>query len=182
MHAFILFLILILLVWCRIAYSIKESFSKQEETYIRSVLSYLFNTFNPFFEKGADGKPLITKNADGTSQFKFNQPIGSTGERGEQGPQGPQGLIGATGGIGPQGPQGLIGATGGIGPQGLIGATGGIGPQGPIGATGGIGPQGPIGATGGIGPQGPQGPTGDTLKNENNVPEPADAYTTLFTN
>ena len=55
MHAFILFLILVLLVWCRIAHSIKESFTPKEEEEIGFVVQSLFNTFNPFFEKESQG-------------------------------------------------------------------------------------------------------------------------------
>ena len=121
MHAFILFLILILLVWCRIAHSMKdsmkdsmkESFTADEEKIISFVVPSLFNTFNPYLQKDANGKTLITKNADGTYQYTFEPPKGPAGATGGQGP------IGATGG---QGPKGDTGATGGQGPKGDTGA------------------------------------------------------------
>ena len=107
MHAFILFLILILLVWCRIAHSMKdsmkESFTADEEKIISFVVPSLFNTFNPYLQKDANGKTLITKNADGTYQYTFEPPKGPAGATGGQGPKGD---TGATGGQGPKGDTG----------------------------------------------------------------------------
>jgi|688.fasta_scaffold1266449_1 hypothetical protein len=176
MHAFILFLILILLVWCRIAHSMKdsmkdsmkESFTADEEKIISFVVPSLFNTFNPYLQKDANGKTLITKNADGTYQYTFEPPKGPAGATGGQGP---------------------IGATGGQGPKGDTGG------QGPIGATGGQGPKGDTGATGGQGPKGDTGANtfdfskmmlnGDSFKQnnkeeKNNGPEPIASHSTLF--
>jgi hypothetical protein len=170
MHAFIIFLILTLLVFCQIAHSMKESFTLEEEQAIAFVVPALYNTFNPYFKK-TDGNADIIYNEDNkTYQFTFEPPQGATGPIGATGSPGP---IGETGGQGPKGDQGLKGDQGPKGDQGLIGATG---------------IQGPKGNTGDKGANVFDVSTimlnGDSLNKkqvgENNVPEPIAAYSSLF--
>ena len=175
MHAFILFLILILLVWCRIAHSMKdsmkESFTAEEEENFVTMLFVTFwetiglqKTLDPYLQKDADGNPIVTKK-DGISQYIFEPP---------------QGPIGATGGLGPKGDQGLKGDTGGLGPKG---DTGGLGPKGEQGASGGQGPKGDTGAN--TFDFSKMMLNGDSFKQnnkdeKNNGPEPIASHSTLF--
>lgn len=170
MHAFILFLILILLVWCRIAYSMKkESFTPEQEKMFTSKLFEthaetfgLKHTLDSYLQKDANGNNIITPIDDETFKYTFKLPKGDTGDQGPKGDTGDQGLKGD------QGPKGDTG-------------------EGPKGDTGGLGPKGDTGATGDQGPKGDQGYKGDTgdarsnILNVSKIPEPTSAYTTLFT-
>jgi hypothetical protein len=172
MHAFIIFLILTLLVLCRIAYSMKESFTPAEEQVISFVVPALYNTFNPYFKKDTDGNTDIINN-NGIYQFTFEPPQGPRGPAGPEGPKGSEGPRGLEGRQGIQGEPGLPGQQGiqgnqgnqgdeGIqGPRGLIGESGEQGPKGDKGDQGATGSPGLIGATGSQGPKGDKGDKGD---------------------
>lgn len=139
MHAFIIFLILTLLVWCRIAYSIKESLVS--ELVIPSVdipIDYTNTTkitptdSQPLNENSVTLIlralfPYLSQDPTDARNIIFNPPIGPKGDKGDQGVTGDQGPKGD------KGDQGPIGATGGLGP---IGVTGGQGPKGDTGDAG----------------------------------------------
>jgi hypothetical protein len=186
MHAFIIFLILSLLVWCRIAYSIKEGatsasqppessdqpsdqLSDQDQNTLVTLLLAtalemigletigLGGAMNPYLEKDANGNLIKTYDADGYYySYTFNPPQGATGS---QGPKGDKGVKGDQGSKGDKGDQGIQGATGGQGPKGDAGAN--------------------------IFDVSTIMLNGDSLNKKNkgdkkNVPEPVSAYSTLF--
>jgi hypothetical protein len=204
MHAFIIFLILSLLVWCRIAYSIKEGVTsatqppessdqpsdqlsdQDQNTLVTLLLATalemigletigLGGAMNPYLEKDANGNPIKTYDADGYYySYTFNPPQGATGS---QGPKGDKGVKGDQGPKGDKGDQGPKGDKGDQGPKGDKGD------QGIQGATGGQGPKGDAGAN--IFDVSTIMLNGDSLNKKNkgdkkNVPEPVSAYSTLF--
>lgn len=176
MHALIIFLILVLLVLCRISHSIKESFTAQEESQITTFIKMfgfltntIFNTLEPNLKKDETGDYATVGDVyNGTFGYILTNLEGPTG------PTGPMGPIGHTGERGPMGERGLTGERGPMGERGLTGESGPMGLTGPMGERGLTGEKGESGLTGGLYSE------GGLTRNKNNIPEPISAYTTLF--
>jgi hypothetical protein len=204
MHALIFFLILVLLVLCRISYSIKETFNgnkinerqsrqSRQETQPQSIdmqpaatqapqphqasVSTLETAVNLLFYTL---KPYLKTNENGAPLQTCDTPETCSFSL--------VNLQGATGLIGPKGDtgdRGLIGPKGDTGDRGLIGPKGDTGDQGATGPKGDTGDRGATGANGSsIFDVSKIMLNGDSYKDnknrDENIPQPSNAYTTLF--